>query len=90
MAEPAPAVVRTADDATFAALLERYRRRLHVHCYRMLGSVEDADDLVQETFLNAWRSRGQFEGRSLDRHLALPDRHERVPPRALATTPHRM
>ena len=64
MAEPAPAVVRTADDATFAALLERYRRQLHVHCYRMLGSVEDADDHVQETFLSAWRARGRFEGRA--------------------------
>ncbi len=56
--------VRTADDATFADLLERYRRQLHVHCYRMLGSVEDADDLVQETFLGAWRARERFEGRS--------------------------
>jgi RNA polymerase sigma-70 factor (ECF subfamily) len=56
--------VRDADDATFAALLERYRRQLHVHCYRMLGSVEDADELVQDTFLGAWRARGRFEGRS--------------------------
>ena len=56
--------MRSADEATFAALLERYRRQLHVHCYRMLGSVEDADDLVQETFLSAWRARKRFEGRS--------------------------
>jgi RNA polymerase sigma-70 factor (ECF subfamily) len=56
--------VRTADDATFAALLDNYRRQLHLHCYRMLGSVEDADDLVQETFLGAWRGRTRFEGRS--------------------------
>ena len=56
--------MRTADDATFAALLDNYRRQLHLHCYRMLGSVEDADDLVQETFLGAWRGRTRFEGRS--------------------------
>ena len=45
-------------------MLERYRRQLHVHCYRMLGSVEDADDHVQETFLGAWRARSRFEGRA--------------------------
>jgi RNA polymerase sigma-70 factor (ECF subfamily) len=41
----------------FASLLERHRRELHVHCYRMLGTLDDADDLVQETFLKAWRKR---------------------------------
>jgi len=41
----------------FGSLFERHRRELHVHCYRMLGTLDDADDLVQETFLKAWRKR---------------------------------
>jgi RNA polymerase sigma-70 factor, ECF subfamily len=53
-----------ADEAEFAALFERHRRELQVHCYRMLGSLHDAEDLLQETFLRAWRSRERFEGRS--------------------------
>jgi len=52
------------DDATFGEHVERHRRELHVHCYRMLGSFDDSEDLVQETFTRAWRSREQFEGRS--------------------------
>ena len=61
------AAVRAGDQAAFAALAERYRRQLQVHCYRMLGSVEDAEDVVQETLLRAWRARAGFEGRSLFR-----------------------
>src|ERR671911_1398605 len=52
------------DEPTFSGLVERHRRELHVHCYRMLGSFEDAEDTVQETFLRAWRRRETFEGRS--------------------------
>lgn len=52
------------DEPTFTAMAERHRRELHVHCYRMLGSFEDAEDTVQETFLRAWRRRETFEGRS--------------------------
>ncbi|MGK5683734.1 RNA polymerase subunit sigma-70 [Actinoplanes sp. URMC 104] len=51
-------------EPAFAGLVERHRRELHVHCYRMLGSFEDAEDTVQETFLRAWRRRETFEGRS--------------------------
>jgi RNA polymerase sigma-70 factor (TIGR02960 family) len=52
------------DRAGFSERLERHRRELHVHCYRMLGSFEDSEDLVQETFLRAWKGRETFEGRS--------------------------
>lgn len=55
------------DEASFTALTEPYRRQLHVHCYRMLGSFDDADDLVQETLMRAWKGRAQFEGRSMVR-----------------------
>src|ERR1044071_992293 len=56
--------LRAIDEPAFTALAERHRRELHVHCYRMLGSFEDAEDTVQETFLRAWRRRDTFEGRS--------------------------
>jgi RNA polymerase sigma-70 factor (TIGR02960 family) len=48
-------------EAEFAALAERHRRELHVHCYRMLGSFDEAEDLVQETLLRAWRGRDRLE-----------------------------
>jgi RNA polymerase sigma-70 factor (TIGR02960 family) len=53
---------RAGDEAAFAALAERHRRELHVHCYRMLASFDEAEDLVQETFLRAWCARDTFEG----------------------------
>ena len=49
---------------TFEALVEAHRDELRVHCYRMLGSYDEAEDLVQETFLRAWKNLGGFEGRS--------------------------
>ncbi|HEY1002760.1 MAG TPA: RNA polymerase subunit sigma-70 [Streptosporangiaceae bacterium] len=51
----------------FDELVRRYRRELHVYCYRMLGSFDEAEDHVQEVFLRAWRSRDRFEGRSSPR-----------------------
>ena len=57
----------TPDRAEFAELTEQFRRELLAHCYRLLGSVDDAEDLVQETYLRAWRSCGGFAGRSSPR-----------------------
>ena len=59
------AAARAGDETAFATLVQRYGRELHVHCYRMLGSLDDAEDAVQETFLRAWRHRARFslEGR---------------------------
>jgi RNA polymerase sigma-70 factor (ECF subfamily) len=51
------------DDDAFRVLTDQYRRELHVHCYRILGSVQDAEDMVQETLLAAWRGLEQYEER---------------------------
>jgi len=55
---------RAGDGDAFRELIEPYRRELQVHCYRMLGSVQDAEDVLQETLLAAWQGFGGFEGRA--------------------------
>ncbi len=60
-APEAVVAARGGDESAFAALVEPHRRELHVHCYRMLGSFDEAEDLVQETLLRAWRARSTFD-----------------------------
>ena len=55
---------RSGDGEAFRALTEQYRRELNVHCYRMLGSLQDAEDATQETLLAAWRGLVGFEERA--------------------------
>ncbi|MCU1491893.1 MAG: polymerase, sigma-24 subunit, subfamily [Acidimicrobiaceae bacterium] len=55
---------RRGDEAAFGEIVDRHRRELHVHCYRILGSLQDADDALQETFLAAWKGLSGFEERS--------------------------
>ena len=52
------------DEAAFAQLTAPQHRELQLHCYRIMGSLQDAEDLLQETLLAAWRGLEQFEGRS--------------------------
>jgi RNA polymerase sigma-70 factor (ECF subfamily) len=87
-AEPA------TQDEQFAALADPYRSELLAHCYRLVGSLHDAEDLVQETLVRAWRGYGNFDGRSSLRTwlyriatntclTALSSRHRRVLPSGL-------
>ncbi|MFL5641244.1 MAG: RNA polymerase subunit sigma-70 [Chloroflexota bacterium] len=67
MTDASASAVFAGGESAFAALTERYRRELHVHCYRMLASFDEAEDAVQETFLRAWRARETFDGSSMIR-----------------------
>src|SRR5215831_11955313 len=58
------ALARAGDEDAFGELMGPYLRELQVHCYRILGSVQDAEDVVQETLLAAWRGLSGFEERS--------------------------
>jgi len=63
--EVADLAAATAGDAeAFRTLTQRYQRELHLHCYRMLGSIQDAEDALQETLLRAWRHLDSFAHRS--------------------------
>src|ERR1700716_4423386 len=58
------AAARAGDEDAYRRLVEPHRGELHAHCYRMLGSVHDAEDALQDALLRAWRGLGRFEGRS--------------------------
>ena len=55
---------RSGDDVAFEELVEPYRRELQAHCYRILGSVADAEDAFQESLTAAWKGLARFEGRA--------------------------
>jgi len=94
---------RAGDEDAFRALVEPHRGELQLHCYRILGSLQDAEDVVQETLLAAWRGLGGFEGRaslrgwlyriatnrSLNALRARGRRPRTVPPMAAAPEPTR-
>src|SRR4029453_5545533 len=58
------AAARDGDEEAFARIIEPPRAELHARCYRMLGSLHDAEDALQEALLHAWRGLPQFAGRS--------------------------
>jgi RNA polymerase sigma-70 factor (ECF subfamily) len=65
MTEATLARAQAGDGEAFRELIDPYRRELQAHCYRILGSVQDAEDVLQEALLAAWRSIGRFDGQSL-------------------------
>jgi DNA-directed RNA polymerase specialized sigma24 family protein len=71
------AAAQRGDEYAFVQLTSPHRRALHVHAYRMLGNLHDADDALQETLLRAWRGLRGYEPRALADHLVAPHRHQR-------------
>jgi RNA polymerase sigma-70 factor (ECF subfamily) len=65
MTEATLALAQAGDGEAFRELIDPHRRELQVHCYRILGSLQDAEDVLQEALLAAWRSIDRFDGRSL-------------------------
>ena len=104
MSERALTLARSGDEDAFRELTEPYRRELQLHCYRIVGSTQDAEDLVQETLLAAWRGLEQFKGsasirtwlyriatnRSLDALRANARRPQHLEPLTDPPTPSRM
>jgi RNA polymerase sigma-70 factor (TIGR02960 family) len=86
---------RSGDPAAFERLVEPYRRELQIHCYRVLGSFQDAEDTVQETLVAAWRGLEGFEGRASLRtwlyriatNASLAFRRRGRPPRQIPAPP---
>src|ERR1700751_554598 len=65
MTDATLARARAGDSDAFSDLTDPYRRELQVHCYRILGSFQDAEDVLQETLLSAWQALDRFDGRSM-------------------------
>ena len=74
------------DEQAFVRLTAPHRQPLHRHCYRILGSLHDADDALQETMLRAWRGIDRFQPRAPLQRVAVPDRDQRLPAHARAAS----